>query len=266
MKVGHDLTSCTTQVEPVVIDTSDRFPSLKNHRTVAVDTPGFNDEHVGDDEIRRRITDWLTASYRKGMILGGIIYLHDISQDKLSMSSAADQIIETFNRLSGGAALDKVVLGTTKWARLSESDGSRRETELKEVHWKSMRDKGSKVLRFVGDKSSAWDIVSVFLKRASERRKEIALQIQDEMAVKRKIIPETNAGKELRFTLAEFLKMQKMAVALEEEMAKGGGSDVDARLAETRQNMDKLTTQIQALKVPLSRRFKRFLGLTVSFQ
>jgi len=198
------------------------------------------------------------------MVLGGVIYLHDISQDRFS--GTARRNLEMFNRLCGDAALDKVVLGTTKWARLSESDGSRREAELKEVHWKSMLDKGSRVRRFVGDKSSAWDIVSVFLKRASERRKEIALQIQDEMAVKRKIIPETNAGKELRFTLAEFLKMQKMAVALEEEMAKGGGSDVDARLAETRQNMDKLTTQIQALKVPLSRRFKRFLGLTVSFQ
>jgi len=201
------------------------------------------------------------------MVLGGVIYLHDISQDRFS--GTARRNLEMFNRLCGDAALDKVVLGTTKWARLSESDGSRREAELKDVHWKSMRDKGSQVRRFVGDKSSAWDIVSVFLQRASQRRevlaKEIALQIQDEMAVKRKIIPETNAGKELRFTLAEFLKMQKMAVALEEEMAKGGGSDVDARLAETRQNMDKLTTQIQALKVPLSRRFKRFLGLAVSF-
>jgi len=201
------------------------------------------------------------------MVLGGVIYLHDISQDRFS--GTARRNLEMFNRLCGDAALDKVVLGTTKWSRLSQDDGSKREAELQGVHWKEMVDKGSKVKRFTGNQDSAWKIVSVFLKRASEHRqelgKEISLQIQDEIAVKRRLIPETKAGKELRFTLQEFLEMQKMAVALEEEMARGGGSDVDAKLAETRQNMDKLTTQIQALKVPLSRRIKRFLGLAVSF-
>jgi len=200
------------------------------------------------------------------MVLGGVIYLHDISQDRFS--GTARRNLEMFNHLRGDAALDKVVLGTTKWARLSESDGSRREAELKEVHWKSMLDKGSKVLRFMGDKRSAWDIVSVFLKRASERRQglgqEIYFQIQEEIPVKHRIIPDTKAGKELRFALQEFLEMQKIVVALEEEMASGGGSDVDGKLEETRRNLDKLTTQIQHLKVPISRRIKRFLGLVVS--
>jgi len=139
---------------------------------------------------------------------------------------------------------------------------------MKELHWKEMLAKGSKVERFNADQESAWKIVSIFLKRASENRqelgKEISLQIQDEIAVKRRLIPETKAGKELRFTLQEFLEMQKMAVALEEESARGGGTDVDGRLAETRNKMDKLTAQIQTLKVPLSRRIKRFLGLLVS--
>jgi len=201
------------------------------------------------------------------MVLGGVIYLHDISQDRFS--GTARRNLEMFNRLCGDAALDKVVLGTTKWVRLSPNDGSRREAELKDVHWKEMVKKGSQVRRFEGNQESAWRVMSVFLERASQRRKnlgeDIFLQIQTEIAVKRRIIPETKAGKELRFTLQEFLEMQKMAVALEEEMARGGGSDVDAKLEETRQNMDKLTTQIQALKVPLSRRIKRFLGLAVSF-
>jgi len=200
------------------------------------------------------------------MVLGGVIYLHDISQDRFS--GTARRNLEMFNRLCGDAALDKVVLGTTKWSRLSPNDGSRREAELKNVHWKEMVTKGSEVRRFEGNQESAWRIVSVFLQRASQRRKNlgemISLQIQTEIAVKRRIIPETKAGKELRFTLQEFLEMQKMAVALEEEMAREGGSGVDAKLEETRQNLDKRTTQIQDLKVPLSRRIKRFIGLVVS--
>ena len=200
------------------------------------------------------------------MVLGGVIYLHDISQGRFS--GTARRNLEMFNRLCGDAALDKVVLGTTKWSRLSQDDGLRREDELKEVHWKEMVNKGSQVRRFEGTQESAWKVVSVFLERASRRRKnlgeEISLQIQDEIAVKRRIIPETKAGKELRFTLQEFLEMQKMAVALEEEMARGGGWDVNAELEETRQKMVSITTQIKSLEVPLSRRIKRFLGLVVS--
>jgi len=200
------------------------------------------------------------------MVLGGIIYLHDISI--LRFSGTARRNLEMFNRLCGDAALDKVVLCTNQWGRVTATDGERREAEMKELHWKVMMDKGSKVKRFMSHQSSAWEIVSVFLQRASQRREklgqEISLQIQDEIVVKRRLIPETKAGKELRFTLQEFLEMQKMAVALEEESARGGGTDVDGRLAETRDKMDKLTAQIQTLKVPLSRRFKRFLGLVVS--
>ena len=200
------------------------------------------------------------------MVLGGVVYLHDISQDRFS--GTARRNLEMFNRLCGDAAMNKVVLGTTKWSRLPRDDGSRREAELKGVYWKEMMDKGSKVKRFLGDRESAWNVLSVFLKQASvhyqDPGQEINLRIQEEIAVERRIIPETKAGKELRYTMQEFLEMQKMAVALEEEMARGGGSDVDAKLEETRRNLDKLTTQLQDLKVPLSRRVKRFFRLVVS--
>jgi len=200
------------------------------------------------------------------MVLGGVIYLHDISI--LRFSGTARRNLEMFNRLCGDAALNKVVLCTNQWTRVNPEDGSRREAEMQTIHWKEMVAKGSQVRRFDGNRESAWRVVSVFLERASQRRKnlgeEISLQIQTEIVVKRRIIPETKAGKELRFTLQEFLEMQKMAVALEEEMAQGGGPDVDARLAETRQKLDKITTQIKSLKVPISRRIKLFLGLAVS--
>ena len=62
MEVGHGLTSCTANLEPVLLDPSDGFPKLKNYRVVIVDTPGFNHTYVEDDEILRRIENWLTAS------------------------------------------------------------------------------------------------------------------------------------------------------------------------------------------------------------
>jgi len=200
------------------------------------------------------------------MVLGGIIYLHDISI--LRFSGTARRNLEMFNRLCGDAALEKVVLCTNQWERVTHEDGERREAEMMNLHWKEMVNKGSQVRRFMGDQKSAWDIVSVFLQRASLRRQElgnqIALQIQGGIAVKRKIIPETKAGEELHFTLQEFREMQKIAIALEEMMAKGEDTDIHAELAETRRSMDKFTAQIRSLKVPLTHRIKRFLGLVVS--
>jgi len=62
MRICHSTTSCTANLESVVIDPGDRFPSLKNYRIVIVDTPGFDDTFVGDVGILRRIATWLTAS------------------------------------------------------------------------------------------------------------------------------------------------------------------------------------------------------------
>jgi len=62
MRVGHGTTSCTANLQPVVIDPGDRFPSLKNYRVVMVDTPGFDDTFTSDVEILKRIAAWLTTS------------------------------------------------------------------------------------------------------------------------------------------------------------------------------------------------------------
>ena len=62
MSVGHKLTSCTPNLEPVVVDPGQMFPSLKNYRVIIVDTPGFDDTFVGDVEVLKRIATWLTTS------------------------------------------------------------------------------------------------------------------------------------------------------------------------------------------------------------
>ena len=199
------------------------------------------------------------------MVVGGVIYLHDISI--IRFSGAARRNLEMFNHLCGDAALNKVIICTTQWGSVILEDGAQREDEIQRRHWGEMVAKGSQVRRFMGDQNSAWEIMSVFLQRASEHHQklgnEIALQIQDEMAVERKVIPETKAGKELRLRLQEFLELQKVSLELEQKMTRGAVIDVN-KLAETRKNMDELTAQICSLKVSLERRIARFLGLVVS--
>jgi hypothetical protein len=62
MRVGHDMTSCTSKLEYAVIDPIPNHPHLKDHRVVIVDTPGFDDTYVDDVEILRRIAVWLASS------------------------------------------------------------------------------------------------------------------------------------------------------------------------------------------------------------
>jgi hypothetical protein len=62
VKVGYELTSCTTYLTSVNLKPSDPPKNLEGQRVVVVDTPGFDDTDVGDAEILRRIATWLEVS------------------------------------------------------------------------------------------------------------------------------------------------------------------------------------------------------------
>ncbi|KAF8147712.1 P-loop containing nucleoside triphosphate hydrolase protein [Crassisporium funariophilum] len=257
MRVGHHLTSCTAQLEYGIVPCDpQRYPGLAGYRVIIVDTPGFNDTYEGDAEILRRIAVWLEKSYRQRMVLGGVIYLHDISHDRFS--GTARRNLEMFHYLCGDAALRKVVLGSTRWGDVSPIVATRREQELKETHWKFMMEKGSEVRRFLGDRQSARILVDAVLHRLALGT---ALEIQTELAIEQKIIPETKAGQELRYTLQEALVVQKRIVKFETAMAERGDEEAKAAVEETRARMHKITKDIQDLKTPRSQRFLAIIGL-----
>jgi hypothetical protein len=60
VQIGHDLKSCTTQLQAVPFNISQG--PLKGRRVVMVDTPGFDDTSVNDAEILKRIALWLALS------------------------------------------------------------------------------------------------------------------------------------------------------------------------------------------------------------
>jgi predicted GTPase len=63
MAVGHDLRSCTSNLQHAFIeDKVGNRQHLKGRRIVIVDTPGFDDTYTEDREILRRIAIWLASS------------------------------------------------------------------------------------------------------------------------------------------------------------------------------------------------------------
>ena len=59
MPVSHNMESCTSTLQYEIVDNP---PPLEGHRVIIVDTPGFEDTHVDDVEILRRIAVWLASS------------------------------------------------------------------------------------------------------------------------------------------------------------------------------------------------------------
>jgi len=197
------------------------------------------------------------------MKLGGIIYLHNISQPRMLGSDR--QNLAVFQDLCGSKALSSVVIGLTKSGDIPQEVGEMRCNELSSTYWKGMIEAGATVYPLGNDTTSAQNLLTTILQNIklstgpSKPRTEVVeiqnkvVEIQNEVVDQAKLVPETKAGKRLKSTLKEVLEMQKK-LALQAE------NDAERR-KEHRDNLNKLGAQINALKVPFSRRLLAPLGL-----
>lgn len=182
MKIGHSLSSCTEDVEEIPCKVGNKY-------VVLVDTPGFNDTHRTDTEILSALADWMKVSYSENMLLSGIIYLHSISDTRMTHSSL--QNLRMFRKLCGDDNLKNVILATTKWGVTPIEDALRRERELTSEggFWRTMIAAGSVVRRFENSASSAKDLVEEIL----DGGQKFVPAIQKEM-VQGKKLADTAAG------------------------------------------------------------------------
>jgi hypothetical protein len=119
-----------------------------------------------------------------------------------------------FHQLCGDKALARVVLGTTNWGEVDETVGQKREEQLAKTFWNTMTASGSKSLRFDRTETSARAFLDAILDQLEfgengEVLNDNVLQIQNEIVDLERRIPETAAGKELRYTLKQLLEIQK---------------------------------------------------------
>ena len=186
------------------------------------------------------------------MKLTGIIYLHEISQAR--MFETARKNFDMIRNLYGDEVLRNVVLGTTGWDEVTLETGQRCEQELRNTQWREMLQWGWVIMRVDTDPSSVWEIVNHILKND---RVQYA-RIQEELLELRRVIPETEAGRTLLYTLEDLRKR-----LLDEERAAniGDGHLRQKELEEIQKQVRETADEIRKLKVPLSEKFKRFFGL-----
>ncbi|KAJ0289333.1 hypothetical protein Brms1b_001138 [Colletotrichum noveboracense] len=171
-----------------------------------IDTPGFDDTVTSDTDVLKNIAAFMSGSYKKGTRLTGVIYMHRITDNRVSGSSGRS--INMFKKLCGDDAYKHVVLTTSMWGD-EENDAAkvRRETELKadEGFWGLMRSGGSKVMRWKNDRSSASAVVEHLLE-CRQIYGLPTLQIQRELVEENRDLEDTSAGQEVGRELLEARK------------------------------------------------------------
>ena len=183
--------------------------------------------------------------------------------------------LRTFRALCGRDALDKIVLVTTMWDKVSENNGNYRETELKERYWKGMIELGSMTARYQGTRASAWEVVGHLVQvenlhylgllpaggPSSEGR---ALLLQREMVDLQMSLPQTSAGWALYTELGAAIKDNQKLLKAIREMEKCGDKMGPEDLARLKSQGDALRKKVvlaqgdmQMLQLPLAKRFVR---------
>ncbi|KAJ3531884.1 hypothetical protein NM208_g8682 [Fusarium decemcellulare] len=192
--VGHTLVSHTIAVSIYAYQLSvDRCVYL-------VDTPGFDDTSRTDTEVLKEVAFFLSQIYRKDVKLAGIIYLHRITDNRVSGSALKN--LKMFQQLCGDEAFGHVILATSMWDTLDQSLkelGVKREKELvtKAEFWGTMHKSGSQVARWSGNEESAKSIVGKIVD-IHDKSGKLVLKIQDELVNGNMTLDETAAGKEVQ--------------------------------------------------------------------
>ncbi len=208
----------------------------EEYSVTIVDTPGFDDTYRSDAEVLEEITKFLAAQYALKIPLKGIIYLHQIHENK--MKGSARQYLEVFRSLCGDHALGNVMLVTTRWDRIGPhelGDALRREQELMDKWWGPMQKMGSQVTQFRGSRGEAEAMILELVRD----RPSIVLDIQRELVDGNKEVGETKAGRQLGQQIkAQIEDHEQLLARLDAEIAEAQRQTNPAAVARLKERRD----------------------------
>ncbi|KAK6506841.1 hypothetical protein TWF481_005301 [Arthrobotrys musiformis] len=234
LKIGHDLESCTREIsvhETKIDDVTVRF----------VDTPGFSDTYLSDTEVLQMIADYLAVGYSKDMKLHGIIYLHPISENR--MTHPATKNLEMFRKLTGEKNLKNVVLTTSMWDKVTDEEGARREKELKEKFWKILLTFEAKTIKYHGTSESAREVAGLLMEN-----KPFYLQLQEEMGKGNKALKDTSAGREVMEELVRVKEQhQREMKEMKDMIMKSQEEKNEAAVQALREHYSKLLSDMEKM-------------------
>jgi hypothetical protein len=128
-----------------------------------VDTPGFNDTNLDDEDIYYKIIDWLKDFHGKGQKLSGLIYLHPINNRREKGSDL--QSLKVFKKLVGSENYTNIIIGLTFYDLEDPEAVMAREQELRESSdmWADMIAAGATVVKVPFNKDECISLIKTMI-------------------------------------------------------------------------------------------------------
>lgn len=174
--------------------------SIDGYSVLLLDTPGFDDTDRSDVEILSEIALYLNTLYLGGGQVVGIIYVHRITDTRMSGSSLKS--LKMFEAICGLRASENITFVTTMWGKLGPSGaaiGEERMRELRTTFLTNMVRRGAQLQKHDGTVESARAILGRILKQ----NRPVVLDIQQEMGDKGLPLEDTTVGKILQDDLID---------------------------------------------------------------
>ncbi|KAK0099505.1 hypothetical protein ONS96_008342 [Cadophora gregata f. sp. sojae] len=271
--IGHSLTSQTATASIY------SYQYKPDRKIYLIDTPGFDDTSRSDTIVLKEIAFFLSRLYRDKVNLAGIIYLHRITDNRLSGTALKN--LNAFRQLCGPDSYGHVILTTSMWNLLDPSAshlGDERENELKTTSrfWGAMCEHGSRVIRWTGEEKSALVIIDQIVDMHAKSGTAI-LQIQKELCDDNLPLDETAAGRVVQKELAEakdhFQKeieslreaQAEMKTASKHELAKqllAQQQDFEQKLRNANKAQEDLKTNLRRLESEKEEEYRKLLENT----
>ncbi|KAF8455313.1 hypothetical protein BGX38DRAFT_1060133, partial [Terfezia claveryi] len=206
IKIGTRLRSCKSSSPPDA--------SGKQYDVFLVDTPGFDDTEMSDTDVLYKFVEWLQLQAKNELKLSGLIYLHRITDNR--MSGSATRNLNMMLKLVGEENLKNVILVTSRWEMIDLEEAEEREhLDLLGPggFWHDMITLGAMSARYNGTVIAAHTIIEHLIQQSPTY-----LRIQDEL--RRGIdLNETAAGQEIISELEKAaIKRKQELKEIEEEM------------------------------------------------
>jgi len=252
--VGHGLRSHSSDVRAVRVP----HPTSGNH-VVFVDTPGFDDPYKSDTEILGMVANWLVRRYKGNGYFSTIIYLHRITDNRMSGSLLKN--LQIFTNLCGRKAMPNVIIATTMWGEINEAHGARREEELKRLVSQDMVTDECKIERFNYAYESAWSIID----RLAKAPETANVQIPQDISDRRLPFRQTKASVTLDSELRGLIKARKEAARKLRAHAKEQHNplvveELNQRQSEIDKKIVQTANEIKELKIPLTAQIRAFFS------
>lgn len=217
-----------------------------------IDTPGFNDTNKANVQVLGDIASFLcTFCSNHNLIIGGVLYIHRITDIRMSNSSLKS--LRIFEALCGDACFEDVTVVTTMWDMLHTQEAVQA-AENREVTLQSRQDffarliqGGARYARHTDTRTSSIDIVENLVKR----NRKVSLAMQKELQQNSTVtLVDTTVGKLIEGDLRDMRKKYETKIAQLEAYNNASGEpdgDIDLAVEHDKNLISKIDTDIDFL-------------------